>query len=283
MGAPAYDPFVKADPSPLPRAVAARLQALCDGRPLVFFDLETTGADRTVDRIVEVAALKVAPGAEPEVLVRRVNPGMKIPREATAVHGIRDEDVRDLPGFAAAAPELIAFLAGCDVAGYNVRQFDLPVLQRECERAGVAFSLEGRRVVDAQTIFFKKEPRDLSAAVRLFAGREHTGAHDALADVVATAEVLAGQLARYGDLPGTLDGLAQFSAPNETRFVDPDKRFFWRDGEAVFAFGENRGRTLAEIAEKSPNYLEWIVRKDFPEEAKRIAREALKGVFPTRS
>lgn len=267
----------------LPSPVEERLAALCEGRPLVVFDLETTGADKTFDRIVEIAALKLAPGSAPTLLTRRVNPGMRIPREATAVHGIRDEDVRDLPSFGAIAAEVVAFFAGCDLAGYNVRQFDLPVLVRECDRAGSPFPLEGRRVVDAQTIFFKREPRDLAAAVRLFAGREHVNAHDALSDVVATAEVLAGQLARYDDLPRSLDALHQLSAPNETRFVDPDKRFFWRDGEAVFAFGDYRGKTLVEVAEKSPGYLDWMIRRDFPEEAKRIAREALKGVFPTKA
>jgi DNA polymerase-3 subunit epsilon len=256
---------------------------LCDGRPLVIFDLETTGADRTIDRIVEIAAVKISARESPVRFVRRVNPGVRIPREATAVHGISDEDVRDLPLFALCAPEVVAFFAGCDLVGYNVRQFDLPVLVRECDRTGCPFPLEGRRVVDAQTIFFKKEPRDLGAAVRLFAGREHANAHDAMSDVIATAEVLAGQLARYADLPKGLEALHHFSAPNETRYVDPDKRFFWRDGEAVFAFGDHRGRTLAEVAEKSPAYLDWMLRRDFPEEAKRIAREALKGNFPTRT
>jgi DNA polymerase-3 subunit epsilon len=263
--------------------VEDRLRALCEGRPIVVFDLETTGADRNFDRIVELAAVKIAPGEATVAYVKRVHPGVRIPREATAVHGISDEDVRDLPSFAVAAPEVVAFFAGCDLAGYNVRQFDLPVLVRECDRAACPFPLEGRRVIDAQTIFFKKEPRDLAAAVRLFAGREHAHAHDALSDVVATAEVLVGELARYDDLPKGLDALHAFSAPSENRYVDPDKRFFWRDGEAVFAFGDHRGRSLAEVAEKSPGYLDWMLRRDFPEEAKRIARDALKGVFPSRS
>ncbi len=267
----------------LPKAVEDRLEALCDGRPLIVFDLETTGADKTTDRIVELAAVKISPGAPPETFVLRVNPGVRIPREASAVHGITDADVRDLPLFASFAPRVVSFFAGCDLAGYNVRQFDLPVLVRECDRAACPFPLEGRRIVDAQTIFFKKEPRDLTAAVRFFAGREHANAHDALSDVVATAEVLAGELERYPDLPRTLDGLHQFSAPAENRFVDPDKRFAWRDGEAVFAFGDHRGKPLAEVAEKSPGYLDWMLRRDFPEEAKKIARDALKGIFPTRS
>jgi DNA polymerase-3 subunit epsilon len=266
----------------LPPAVQKTLAALCDGRPLAIFDLETTGTDRLNDRIVEVAVLRLHPGGEVVTLDQRVNPGVRIPREATEIHGISDADVENSPTFAAVAADLAAFLEGSDLAGYNIRGFDLPLLAKEFERARQPFSLEGRRLVDAQTIFFKKEPRDLAAAVRTFAGREHTGAHNALADVVATAEVLAGEIARYPDLPATLAGLHDFSAPAEGRFVDPDKRFLWRDGKAVFAFGEHRGRPLADVARTHPAYLEWIARADFPAEAKKIVTAALAGTFPTK-
>lgn len=266
----------------LPAAVRERLAALCGERPLVFFDLETTGTDRINDRIVEIAALKLTGGGGEETLDRRVNPGVRIPREATAVHGISDADVKDAPRFAEIAAEVATFLDGADLAGYNVRGFDVPLLQKEFERAKLPFSVEGRRILDAQTIFFKKEPRDLSAAVRFFAGREHASAHAALADVVAAAEVLAGELVRYPDLPRDVAGLAEFSSANEGRFVDPDKRFLWRDAQAVFAFGEHRGRPLAEVAKSSPGYLDWILSKDFPAETKRIVRDAQKGVFPAK-
>ena len=266
----------------LPPPVLQALVALCDGRPLAVFDLETTGTDRLNDRIVEIAALRVHPGGEVVTLDQRVNPGVRIPRESSEIHGITDADVADSPSFASIAADLAAFFSGCDLAGYNIRGFDLPLLLKEFERARHPFSLEGRRLVDAQTIFFKKEPRDLAAAVRLFAGREHVGAHSALADVVATAEVLAGELARYADLPRTLAGLSDFSAPAEGRFVDPDKRFLWRDGAAVFAFGEHRGKPLADVARTHPAYLEWIARADFPAEAKRIVTAALAGTFPTK-
>lgn len=270
--------------STLPKGVAERLLALCDGeRPFVIFDLETTGADRLIDRVVEIAALRLTCPDRVETYERRINPGTRIPSESTAVHGITDEDVKDAPGFADLAGEIASFFEGADLGGYNIRSFDIPVLVREFERAKIPFSLEGRRIVDSQTIFFKREPRDLSAAVRLFAGREHESAHAALADVIASAEVLAGQLARYADLPSTLEALHLYSTPSEGRFVDPDKRFFWRDGEAVFNFGDHRGKGLAEIAKSHPGYLEWMISRDFPEEAKRIARGALKGEFPART
>jgi DNA polymerase-3 subunit epsilon len=267
----------------LPDDALVRLSALCGECALIVFDLETTGADRLTDRIVEIAALRIVKDGSFTVLDRRVNPGMKIPSESTAVHGISDEDVKDAPPFKDIAAEIAAFFEGCDLAGYSVRAFDVPVLVREFERAGVPFRLEGRRIVDAQTIYFKKEPRDLAAALRFFGGREHEGAHSALVDVVASAEVLAGQLARYADLPRSLDELHRFSTPAEGRFVDLEKRFLWRDGQAVFAFGEFRGRLLSEVAASNPGYLDWILSKDFPHDTKRIVTDALRGVFPVRN
>jgi DNA polymerase-3 subunit epsilon len=266
----------------IPPEVVEAVRSLCEGRPIVFFDLETTGTERTLDRIVEIAAVAVPPEGPPRLFDRRVNPGVKIPREASEIHGISDEDVRNEPSFRDLAPVLLAFLGEADLAGYNIRNFDVPILMKEFERAAVPFSLEGRRILDMQTIFFRKEPRDLSAAVRFFAGREHAGAHAALADVVAAAEVFAGQLRRYPDLPRTLDGLHEFSAPAEGRWVDPDKRFFWRDGEAVFAFGNLKGKSLALVAETKPDYLDWMIRGDFPEPAKEIVRQARRGVFPKK-
>ena len=266
----------------LPPETLEVLRTLCDDAPLAIFDLETTGPDRLTDRIVEVAAVKVSPDGTVGVFETRVNPGVKIPREATAVHGISDADVADAPPFSVVAPDLVAFLEGCDLAGYNLRGFDIPLLAREFERVKVPFSFDGRRVVDAQVIYFRKEPRDLGAAVRTFVGREHTGAHSALADTIAAAEVLAGQLTRYADLPREMEALAAFTAPVEGRWVDPDKRFVWRDGAAVFNFGAKRGQTLADVASKNPEYLDWMLDADFPEEAKRIVREAREGRFPSR-
>jgi DNA polymerase-3 subunit epsilon len=259
------------------------LLALVSERPLVFFDLETTGTDRFTDRIVEVSAMRLEPGGGYSILEERVNPGIRIPRESTAIHGISDADVKDSPRFAEVIPSLEIFLSGADLAGYNIRTFDVPVLQKEYERAGNELRLEGRRIIDAQVIFFRKEPRDLSSALRFFAGREHKNAHSSLADVIAAAEVLAGELRRYTDLPRDIKKLAEFSSPVEGRFVDPDKRFLWRDGEAVFAFGEHRGITLRDIAKSSPGYLEWMANRDFPAETKRIVREALRGVFPEKA
>lgn len=267
----------------LPAEALEPILDLCGDGTLVVFDLETTGTDRLNDRIVEIAALRFRKGAPVDSFVRRVNPGVRIPRESTAVHGISDEDVRDLPVFAAIAAEVGAFFEGAALAGYNLRAFDVPVLARELERASVPFPLENRRIVDMQTIYFKREPRDLAAAVRFFAGREHISAHAALHDALAAAEVLAGQLRRYADLPRSLEGLHEYSTPAEGRFVDPDKRFLWRDGEAVFNFSEHRGKTLAEVAVKNPGFLDWMVSRDFPAPAKQIVRDAKRGIFPKKA
>jgi len=267
----------------LPPETLAALAALTGDRPLVIFDLETTGADRLTDRIVEIAALRFGPGGAVAVWESRVNPGVKIPRESTRVHGISDADVAGAPSFPEIAGQILEFFGDADLAGYNVRSFDVPVLLREFALANLVFPIESRRVIDMQTIFFKKEPRDLSAAVRFFAGREHAGAHAALADVIASAEVLAGQLRRYPDLPRDVEGLHEISRPPEGRFADPDKRFLWRDGEIVFAFSEHRGKTLAEVAEKHPGFLDWMLTKSFSEESKQIARDARKGVFPRKA
>jgi len=266
----------------LPLGALAPLFDLCGERRLAVFDLETTGTDKLTDRIVEIAAVRLGRSGEVATLDRRVNPGVRIPRESSRVHGISDADVADCPPFAALAPEIAAFLDGCDLAGYNVRQFDVPVLLREFESAKVPFPIEGRRVIDMQTIYFRKEPRDLGAAVRFFAGREHVAAHAALADAIASAEVLAGQLRRYEDLPRDVAALHELSRPPAGRYVDPDKRFLWRDGEIVFAFGQYRGTRLEEVALKNPSYLDWIVEGSFPDEARRIARDAQNGVFPRR-
>jgi DNA polymerase-3 subunit epsilon len=268
--------------TPLPPDTLAVLATLSGERPLVVFDLETTGADRLTDRIVEIAALRFGPGGAIATFETRVNPGVKIPRESTRIHGIGDADVAGAPAFPEIAGRILEFFADADLAGYNVRAFDVPVLLREFALADLLFPLEGRRIVDMQTIYFKKEPRDLAAAVRFFAGREHTDAHSALADVIASAEVLAGQLRRYTDLPRDVAALHEISRPPEGRFADPDKRFLWRDGEIVFAFSEHRGKTLEEVAEKHPGFLDWMISKSFSEESKQIARDALRGVFPKK-
>jgi len=249
-------------------------------RPIAFFDLETTGVNPMSDRIVEIAILKRMPNGSSRQLSHRVNPEMPIPSGATAVHGITDADVALEPTFRQLAVKVAEFLSGCDLSGYNVRRFDLPLLRKEFERCGLALDISGVHVVDVQTIFHMKEPRDLRAALRYYCNREHTGAHGALADVVATVDIFTAQLARYAELPRDIAELEILLHPKDPTWVDEDGKVIWQDGVAVFSFGKHRGVALCEVLQKNPDYLEWIVQGEFPEATKAIIREALLGRFP---
>ena len=251
-------------------------------RPLAVFDIESTGVNAEHDRIVEIAVLKVFPDGTSRSNVRRVNPEMPIPPSATAVHGISDADVAGCPPFAEIAPKLADYLSDCDLGGYNLVNFDVPMLENEFRRAGVPFSMAGRKIVDVYNIFCKLYPRTLGAAYEFFCGKKLEDAHSADADTLATWEVLLGQLARHAELPRNVAELAAFSSMSDPDAVDRQRRFKWRDGEVIVNFGKNAGRTLRDIAEHDPGFLRWIVRSDFPEDVKTIARDALIGKFPTR-
>lgn len=240
-------------------------------RPIVFFDLETTGTRIDRDRIIQMAMLKISPGKpEHEVRTFLVNPGMPIPPAATAVHGITDDAVRDLPQFQARAKEVAGFLDGCDLGGFNVIRFDLPLLSAELSRCGIAFPAPDVRVVDAQTIFHRKEQRTLSAAMKFYCGREHAGAHDAEADIRATVDVFTAQLDRYTDLADDVDGLNTFCEYD--RVVDLAGKFTrGDDGQILYNFGQHKGKPVA----TDPGYLEWMLRQDFPEQTKVITRKLL--------
>ena len=246
-------------------------------RPLAFFDLETTGIDPLRDKIVEIAIVRVDPDGSRRGMTRRVNPGRPIPPEATAVHGIHDRDVANAPSFPEIAREVLDLLADADLAGFNVRRFDVPLLDREFKDCGLDLALTQRRVVDAMTIFHKKEPRDLTAAVRFFLDRDHAGAHGAEADVLASIDVLEAQLSRYDDLPRTVDGLDAWCNPAPPGAVDRAGKFVLREGQIVFAFGRQKGRALSEVARVQRDYLEWILKQDFPEDARVLVAKALRG------
>jgi DNA polymerase III subunit epsilon len=243
-------------------------------RPLAILDLETTGTDPANDRIVEISILKVTVEGEPDHRTLRVNPGMPIPAAATEVHGIRDEDVVGQPDFRAIAPTIIMFLDGCDLCGYNLVRFDLRMILAECQRVGLDFPMAGRRLIDPCRIFHMREPRDLSAALRVYCGREHVGAHGAAADVLATLAVLEAQLDRYDDLPRNVGDLHDHL--RDPKAVDLGGMFARRaDGAIEFAKGKCKGQLLGEIARTNPDYLQWMLRSDFFDDTKALAREAL--------
>ncbi len=244
-------------------------------RPLVVFDTETTGTNPRSDRIVEIACLKIHPDGRREEFVKRLNPRMPIPPSSTAIHGISDADVKDAPTFKEAAAELARFLEGCDLGGYNITGFDLPILRIEFLRAEVPFSIADRRLVDSQRIFFAKEPRHLSAAARFYCQAEHEGAHGALADAEMTLKVLAGQLARYEELPHSVSELHELYCAGLDQDLDPEGRFRLVKGEPTVNFGKNRGRALKDISREEPGFLRWILKGDFSQSVKDIARKYL--------
>ena len=251
-------------------------------RPLVFFDIESTGTNPYRDRIVEIAVIKVMPDGSREDVVRRINPCMPIPAGASAVHGIYDADVADCPTFDVVAHNLYKYLDGCDLAGYNIVKFDVPMLQEEFKRCGLELSMKERKLIDVFNIFCRLYPRNLSAAYKFFCDGNLEDAHSALADTDATVAVLFGQLAKHPELPREMAGLAEFSAARDADFVDSEGRLKFSGDEVVINFGKNSGRRLRDLASEDPGFLRWMLRSDFSDEVKTVIKNALAGEFPTR-
>lgn len=240
--------------------------------PLLFFDLEATGINIVKDRIVEISYVKVCPNGKEISKTRRVNPGMPIPPESTAIHGITDEDVKDCPVFKEIAKTLAAEIEGCDLAGYNSNRFDIPLLAEEFIRAGVDIDLNRRKFVDVQTIFHKMEQRTLSAAYKFYCNKELEHAHTAEADTMATYEVLKAQLDRYPELKNDIAYLSQFSSYNNN--VDFAGRMVYNEkGEEVINFGKYKGRLVTEVLKSDLGYYDWIMKGDFPLNTKKRLTE----------
>ena len=241
-------------------------------RPIIFFDLETTGVDTSRDRIVEISMVKIMPDGSRDIKTRRINPEMHIPEAATAVHGITDEDVKDEPTFRQIAKSLAKFIEGCDFGGFNSNRFDLPVLVEEFMRAEVDVDFKRRKYVDVQNIFHKKEQRTLVAAYKFYCDKDLEGAHSAEADTLATFEVLEAQIARYDDIGDSVEALAEFSTHGQT--VDFAGRIALNEkNEEVFTFGKYKGRLVTEIFATEPSYYDWLMKGDFPQYTKKIFTE----------
>ena len=249
-------------------------------RTVVFFDLETTGISASADRIVEITAVKMQPDGTREVWTRRVNPGMPIPKSATEVHGITNEDVAGLPGFAYYAQELRDFIGDADLGGFGVSRLDIPLIEAEFRRAGLGFSRRGRRILDAQILFHMLEPRDLAAAHRKYCGCEMGDAHTSEADVEASIAVLEGILTANPELPRTVQGLHALCNREQENWIDPQGKFLWSGGVAVLGFGKYKGVPLKTVRQNDSGYLEWIMKSDFGPETKEIAEAALRGESP---
>ncbi len=237
-------------------------------KPVMFFDLETTGTNIMTDRVVEISMIKVMPDGTDIQRTLRVNPERHIPEEATAVHHITDEDVADKPTFKQIAADLAKSFEGCDIAGFNSNRFDVPMLSEEFARAGVDFDFRRPRYIDVQTIFHKMEQRTLAAAYRFYCDADLEGAHSANADTRATYEVLMAQLDRYSDLPNDIDALAEYSSQNRNvdlmgRLVYDDKR------REVINFGKYKGQLAEDVLRRDPGYFSWVQQGEFPSDTKR--------------
>ena len=241
-------------------------------KPIVFFDLETTGINIAKDRIVEISILKVFPNGNKESKTWLVNPEMEIPKEVIAIHGITNEKVVTEPTFKELAQEISKLIEGCDLAGFNSNRFDIPLLAEEMLRAEINFDMENKVAVDVQVIFHKKEQRTLSAAYQFYCGKNLENAHSAEADTIATYEILKAQLDKYDDLENDIKFLNEYSLQKKRAdfagFITFDD-----DDNEIFTFGKYRGKKVIEILEKDKGYYSWIQNADFPLYTKKVLSE----------
>ena len=251
---------------------------------LAFFDLETTGINIAQDRIVEISILKVFPDGKQEIKTERINPGKPIPAETSLIHGIYDEDVKDAPFFKDIGKTIAKFLEGCDLAGFNILKFDVPMLVEEFLRAGINFDISKRKLIDAQKIFHLMEKRNLSAAYKFYCDKNLENAHSAEADAIATFEIFEKQIELYDgqdvtDMKGNKLGVIKndMEAVHKItlqKMVDLAGRMVFNDqGVEVFNFGKHRGKPVVEVLQREPMYYDWIQKNDFSLDTKRKLTE----------
>lgn len=234
----------------------------------MFFDLETTGIQVAKDRIVEISFLKIMPDGKEISKTRRINPQMPIPAQATAIHGITDDDVKDCPTFQEIAKSLAEQIEGCDLAGFNSNRFDIPLLAEEFLRVGVDIDLNKQKFIDVQTIFHKMEPRNLIAAYQFYCGKVLSDAHQAESDTRATYEVLMAQLDKYPELQNDVEALSAFSSVANN--VDFAYRLIYdENGQEVINFGKYKGQLATDILKKDTGYYGWIMQGDFALDTKK--------------
>ncbi len=252
--------------------------------PLCVFDLETTGTSITQDRIIEIAVIKIMPNGEEVSRVFLINPGIPISPESVRIHGISDEDVRDKPPFREVARDLCNFLEGCDLAGFAILKFDIPMLVEEFLRAGVEFDISRKKIIDAQKIYHLMEKRTLTAAYRFYLDRELQDAHSAEADTRAAMDVLVAQVSRYqgqevtdhlGNIIGRIENdMEVLNKLSSSELVDLAGRMIRdRKGAVIFNFGKHKNKPVLTVLKDEPSYYEWMMNGDFPLDTKRKLTE----------
>jgi DNA polymerase-3 subunit epsilon len=242
-------------------------------RPLAFIDLETTGINISLDRIVEIAIVKISPDGSKLVKRKLINPLMPIPKASSDIHGITDEMVKDAPSFKQVANEFKQFIDNCDIAGYNSNRFDVPMLLEEFLRAGLDFSIDGKKMLDVQKVFHMMEQRTLSAAYKFYCNKTLEGAHSAEHDATATWEVLEAQLEKYSQIGNTVESIVKFTGEDD--IVDFARRFIKEKGIEVFNFGKHKGKPVVQVLKEEPQYYDWMMKGDFPMNTKQKLTEIL--------
>ncbi|CAN5256469.1 3'-5' exonuclease [soil metagenome] len=242
-------------------------------RPIAFIDLETTGINIGTDKIVEIAIVKILADGTKQIKRKLLNPQMPIPAAASDIHGITDEMVKDAPTFKQVANEIKQFIENCDIGGYNSNRFDIPMLIEEFFRAGMEFSIEGRKMVDVQKIFHQMEQRTLSAAYKFYCNKILDGAHSAEADAQATWEILLAQVERYPNIGTTVESIVKFTGEDD--IVDFARRFIKVNGIETFNFGKHKGKAVTEVLKIEPQYYDWMMKGDFAMNTKQKFTEIL--------
>ena len=253
-------------------------------KALAVFDLETTGLDISTDRIVEIAVLKITPSGEEVHFNRRINPEIDISPESIEIHGITNKMVANEPTFKDIAEELALFIDDSDLIGFNSNKFDIPLLAEEFLRVGHNFDIARRKFIDVQNIFHKMEQRTLVAAYKFYCDKDLSDAHNALADVKATYEVLLAQLNRYKDnIENSVDFLAEFSENNKNKIIDFAGRIAKnKSGKAIYNFGKHKGKTIAEVADTEPGYYGWMMNSNFPLYTKEVLKKEMEKIKAKR-
>jgi DNA polymerase-3 subunit epsilon len=242
-------------------------------RPICFLDLETTGINVSTDKIVEIALVKINTDGTQVIKRKLINPEMPIPKASSDIHGITDEMVKDAPSFKQVANEVKQFIDGADLAGYNSNRFDIPMLNEEFLRAGIAVDIESRKLLDVQKVFHMMEQRTLTAAYKFYCHKNLEDAHSAEADAVATWEILEAQVDKYPQMGNTVDSIVKFTG--EDQIVDFARRFIIENGVEVFNFGKHKGKPVTQVLKEEPQYYDWMMKGDFALHTKQKLTEIL--------
>lgn len=248
-------------------------------KPLCVFDLETTGLDISNDRIVQIAIIKINPSGDKEELNLLINPEITISDENAAIHGITNEMVKDAQTFKEAATKIMQFIGDADLAGYNSNKFDIPVLAEEFLRVEIDFDLSKKKCIDVQNIFHKMEKRTLIAAYKFYCSKELNDAHNAMADTIATWEVLESQLEKYEGLEPNAEFLSEFSRNSAHPTIDFAGRLsINKEGDAIYNFGKHKGKTIKNVSVSEPGYYGWMLEADFPRYTKKVLMREMEKI-----